>query len=125
MGNKVGSMKRVGIDGFDYLVFNDSDTSKKPTVTNEVLQTSGGGIPKQTVNTPNRDGITIAVPTVRQQEQLQFSSEKGENLKMFIEYRNGDIERMIGTFNIDDMTSMDGKATVSLMPTEPVVSQSA
>lgn len=125
MGNKVGSMKRVSLDGFDYPVFNDSDTSKKPPVTNEVLQTSGGGIPKQTVNTPSREGITIGVPTAKKLQQLEYSAEKGENIKMFIEYRNGDIDHMIGTFNIDESTSMDGKATVNLLPTEPVVPQSS
>lgn len=125
MGKKVGSLKRVNIDGFDYRPFTDSDVNKKPPVTNEVLQTAGGGIPKQTVNTQSFDGITIATPTVKEQEQLMYSAEKGEDLKMFIEYRNGDIDHIIGTCNIDGISSMDGKATVSLLPTEPVVRQSA
>ena len=123
--SKVGSLRSISIDGFSYDVFADSPANKKPAVTNEAMPTSGKALIKQTVSVASLEGVTIKIPGVKERQQLEYSSEKGDNIKFVVTYRNNDTDYFVGTFNIDDVAMTDGKATVNIYPDQPVASQSA
>lgn len=120
---KVGTPKALGIEGIGYDLFSDTTIEKLSSVVNEVLSTTGGGIVKQIIQTPARNGIKIVVPTVKEWQNLEYAAEKAEDIQMYVEYRNGDIERFLGSFNIQNGSSEDGSATVDILTMEPIAYQ--
>lgn len=125
MGRVVGTPKAICIDGIDYDLFSDTAIEKVSSVVNEVLSTTGGGIVKQIIQTPARNGIKIVVPTVKEWQNLEYAAEKGEDIQMHIKYRNNDIERYFGSFNIQNGSSEDGSATIDILTMEPIAYQAS
>jgi hypothetical protein len=123
--NKVGSLKGITVDGFDYDTFADSTANKKPNFTNEVMPTSGDGLVKQVVQVASIEGVTFKVKSVSDRQQLEYSCEKGDGIKIILKYRNGDKDFIIGSFAIDGVEMTDGKATINILPSKPVESQAA
>lgn len=122
--SKVGSIRSVSLDGFSYDVLADSPANKKPGVKNEAIPTSGDALIKQMVQIPAIEGLVLKVADVKTRQQLEYSAEKGEKIKLVLTYRNKETDFAMGTFDIDSVEMTEGKATVNIYPDRPVTSQS-
>ncbi len=119
----VGSIKKVSVDGIEYDVAADADVERQPSrFLNELIQTSGKPMIKQTLQEQSFKGVPI-IGTASQEESLRFSQEKGTPFPMAIQYASGVIFQIVGIINITGSSSGTGKITVDILPTENIALQ--
>ena len=114
--SNVGTIRKVVIDGVTYDAFADSDiTFNKSKYTVEGVATTGRTLSKRTKRVQTIEGLTLAVSPA----EFVNLTEKADSLadKTFsIELADGSVFKATGQINFENYTSMDGKASIQLIP---------
>ena len=116
MGDNVGTLKKVVIDGVSYDVFVDINVSFTPTrFKREDIPTSGRTLHKMTKRVRKMEDITIAASPA-EVEALASKAESLASKTIAVEFADGSIYRATGQIDFDKWESQDGKGTVTLIP---------
>lgn len=116
MGDNVGSIRRVVIDGITFDVYPDVDiTFNKSKYTVEGMATSGRNMTKYTKRVQTIEGLVLATNPA----EMVLISEKADSLAdktLSIELADGSVFKATGKVNFENYTSQDGKSNIQLIP---------
>lgn len=116
MGNSVGTLSKVVIDGMTFDVFPDSKVSYNPSDFEiEAQVTTGDALFKMTKRIPAMEGLELAC-TLNQLEILKEKSNSVADITLAVEFADASIYRSSGRIKTDNWESDTGKISVDLLP---------
>ena len=114
--SNVGTIRKVVIDGVTFDAFADSDiTFNKSKYTVEGVATTGINLTKRTKRVQTIEGLTLAV-SPSEFVNLTAKADSLADKTFSIELADGSVFKATGQINFENYTSMDGKASIQLIP---------
>lgn len=111
-----GSLQKLIVNGVTYRIHGDSDsTNKIGKYENEAMATTGDNIIKKTIRAQIKEGIDVACNRA-EMEILKSVSDSTDEVPLVLVYADGSKDIGSGTINLGDWSSMDNKASISLIP---------
>lgn len=113
----VGTIRKFTIEGISYNVAGDADLSLKPnSYENSKIPTSGDAMTKQERVVATCEGVVLIITPSQLAELVSFADDPSDKQMSFTE-RDGSEWKSQGTFNIENRTTMEGRASLQLHPT--------
>lgn len=116
MSKTAGTPQKVTIAGITYDVPGDSDPTRASKWANEFAPTTGDSIQKKVRQSPNIEGLTLAL-TVAEYEQLENVASNVDDVPLALTYAGGEVLRADGGINLGEYSAANATADVMLMPT--------
>lgn len=116
MGNVVGSLRKVTLDGTTFDVFSDTNISETGSAyENEGIPTSGRTMRKMTKRIQVRENVVIAC-NGEEREIIEELADRLDDFPMSYETAGGDVYRTVGFINFDNRETENEKATIKMIP---------
>jgi hypothetical protein len=116
MGNTVGTIRKIVLDGVTYDVPVDAKgTMKLSRFETEAQATTGDALFKMTRRNPAVEGLEIST-TPSQMESLKAKAESLADVTMSLELADASVYKAVGRVNYDSYETETGKSKVTLMP---------
>lgn len=116
MGNNVGTIRKVVIDGVTYDVYADTNiTFNYSKYTVEGMATTGDTLYKMTKRVQTIEGLGLAT-TPAQMNELAGKADSLADSTLSIELADGSVFKASGKINFESYESETGKTTVQLIP---------
>lgn len=113
MGNQVGTLRKVLIDGVSYNAKGDIDITKKPKYEKEGIATSGQTFQKTTKISEDIESITLTT-TPEQYGELERIHNEALIVPLSITLADKSVYRCNGFINLEGRTSADGTTTLTM-----------
>jgi len=112
-----GSAAGLSLDGLPFDVAGDADLNEVFTeFTNTVIPTSGKGSISQEKRVLEVSGVVVIIKP-GDKALLKDLSESGKELSMSYKHRDGTKYSGMGTFEVENNTTMQNRTSLKLMPT--------
>jgi hypothetical protein len=118
MGNTVGSIRKVVIDGVTYDVIGDANAKHNASrFETEGVATSGKTMMKMKKRVPTIESVDLATFPA-DMVALKAKAESLADVTLSIEYADGSIFKSSGRINFESWESESGKSAVMLIPSK-------
>lgn len=116
MGDNIGTLRKVVLDGRTFDVFPDVDiTFNISKYTIEGIATTGRTLMKRTKRVQTIEGLTIATNPA-ELVALKNMADSLPDKTLSLELADGSVFKGSGQINFENYTSADGKSNVQLIP---------
>lgn len=115
MGDIVGSIRKVVLDGVTYDVALDANISEIPGVENDALATSGRTLRKQMKRVAVREGIVL-ICSGPEFEAVQDLAARKSDYPMSYETAASDVYRASGWIEVEKRETEEGRVSIKMFP---------
>lgn len=115
MGNSVGSLRKIVLDGRTYDMYADSKATLKPPYTTEGLATTGVNLMKMIKQVETIEGVELAT-TPQDMEAIKKLSQSLSDITMSLELADGSVYKGSGRIDFEGYETEMGKSKIKLIP---------
>ena len=116
MGDTVGTIRKVTLDGISFDAMADANISEVGSrYANENVPTSGRNLRKMTRRSENREGVVLAC-NGSERTVLKELAERTTDFPMSYETAAGDVFRAVGGIEFETRETEESRATIQLLP---------
>lgn len=116
MGNVVGSLRKITLDGTTFDVFSDTNINEVGSeYENEGVPTSGRTMRKMIKRVQIRENIVIPC-NGEEREILKALADSKSDITMSYETAGGDVYRAVGFINFESRETEEERATIKMIP---------
>lgn len=115
MGNSVGTIRKIVLDGRTFDTYADAKATFKPEYVTEAQTTTGKNLFKMTKQVPAIEGLELAA-TPQDKEALDALSRSLVDITMSIELADGSVYKASGRINAEGYETEMGKYKCQLLP---------